>query len=55
VAWVEEVPGVNTQGRTMKEARENLRDALELVLDENRRYFAKEFKSAKRESLILSA
>ena len=47
VAWVEEVPGVNTQGRTMKEARENLRDALELVLDENRRYFAKEFKSGK--------
>ena len=32
VAWVEEIPGTNTQGRTLKEARENLREALELVL-----------------------
>ena len=32
VAWVEEVPGVNTQGKTKTEARENLADALrELV------------------------
>ena len=28
VAWVEESPGVNTQGRTKTEARENLGDAL---------------------------
>jgi len=28
VAWVEEIPGVNTQGRTKTEARENLGDAL---------------------------
>ena len=28
VAWVEEIPGVNTQGRTKTEARENLEDAL---------------------------
>lgn len=28
IAWVEEVPGVNTQGRTKLEARENLTDAL---------------------------
>jgi predicted RNase H-like HicB family nuclease len=28
VAWVEEIPGVNTQGHTKKEARENLEDAL---------------------------
>lgn len=27
-AWIEEIPGVNTQGRTRIEARENLRDAL---------------------------
>jgi len=37
VAWVEEVPGANTQGRTLKEARENLREALELVLEINAR------------------
>ena len=28
VAWVEEIPGVNTQGKTKTEARENLSDAL---------------------------
>jgi predicted RNase H-like HicB family nuclease len=26
-AWVEEIPGVNTKGATLEEARENLRDA----------------------------
>ena len=28
IAWVEEIPGVNTQGHTKTEARENLGDAL---------------------------
>jgi len=32
VAWVEEVPGVNTQGRTLAEARRNLKEALRDVL-----------------------
>jgi predicted RNase H-like HicB family nuclease len=36
VAWVEEIPGVNTQGRTLKEVRENLKEALRLVLEVNR-------------------
>lgn len=31
-AYVEEVPGVNSQGRTLDEARENLKDALKLML-----------------------
>lgn len=35
-AYVEEVPGVNTQGKTLEEARENLKEALELVLETNR-------------------
>lgn len=34
-AFVEEIPGVNTQGRTMAEARTNLRDALKMVLKAN--------------------
>ena len=33
VAYVEEVPGANTQGRTLREARENLKEALKLVLE----------------------
>ncbi len=32
LAWIEEVPGANTQGKTKKEARENLKEALGLVL-----------------------
>ncbi len=32
-AYIEEIPGANTQGRTMEEARENLREALEMILE----------------------
>lgn len=35
-AWIEEIPGVNTQGKTLKEARENLREAFFLVTETNR-------------------
>jgi predicted RNase H-like HicB family nuclease len=36
VAFVEELPGANTQGDTLEEARANLREAVELVLEANR-------------------
>ena len=36
VAFVEEVPGANTQGATLQEARENLQEAIALVLEANR-------------------
>jgi predicted RNase H-like HicB family nuclease len=36
VAYVEELPGANTQGDTLDEARENLKEAVELVLESNR-------------------
>ena len=36
IGWVEEVPGVNTQGRTIKEVRSNLKEALALILETNR-------------------
>jgi predicted RNase H-like HicB family nuclease len=35
-AFVEELPGANTQGATIDEARENLREAVMLVLEANR-------------------
>lgn len=35
-AWIEEIPGVNTQGATLEEARANLRDALALMLEDLR-------------------
>lgn len=36
IAFVEELPGANTQGATLDEARENLQEAVALVLDANR-------------------
>lgn len=36
IAWIEEIPGVNTQGKTKREVRENLREALSLILEANR-------------------
>ena len=42
IAYVEEIPGVNTQGSDLKEAKENLIDALRLVLEVNRELAEKE-------------
>jgi predicted RNase H-like HicB family nuclease len=36
VAYVEELPGANTQGKTLDEARKNLEEAIQLVLEANR-------------------
>ena len=36
VGYVEELPGANTQGKTLDETRENLKEAIELVLEANR-------------------
>ena len=36
VAWVEELPGANTQGATLEEVRENLKEAVQLVLEARR-------------------
>lgn len=36
LGWVEEIPGVNTQGKTLQEAKENLKEALLLILETNR-------------------
>ena len=56
-AYVEEIPGVNTQGETLEEARANLREALELVLDV-RRELAEEQQAGRaviRETIQLAA
>jgi len=47
LGWIEEIPGVNTQGRTLKEAKENLREALLLILETNRILNKKEFPKGK--------
>jgi predicted RNase H-like HicB family nuclease len=42
IAYVEELPGANSQGRTLEEARENLREAVDLILSSNRESAEKE-------------
>lgn len=53
VASVEEIPGVNTQGRTLAEARRNLREALQLILETNRQLAAKHPQTARREPITV--
>jgi predicted RNase H-like HicB family nuclease len=36
IGFVEELPGANTQGATLEEARANLQEAITLVLEANR-------------------
>jgi predicted RNase H-like HicB family nuclease len=36
VAYAEELPGAISEGETLEEARNNLRDAIELLLEANR-------------------
>jgi predicted RNase H-like HicB family nuclease len=55
VAYVEEIPGVNSQGRTLGEARRNLKEALTLVLETNRALSKKNrLPQAKREPITVT-
>ena len=57
VGFVEELPGANTQGETLEEARANLREAVRLVLQSNRQLAAEDLagQSVIREPLRISA
>lgn len=56
LGWIEEIPGVNTQGKTLKEAKENLREALSLTIEVNRAMSRKEtFGKVIREQVKLAA
>lgn len=57
VAFVQELPGANTQGETLDEARENLREAVELVLEANRELAEQQIvgHDVTREPLLVSA
>lgn len=54
-AWIEEIPGVNTQGRTLKEVRRNLREALQLILEERRQDPHGRSRAVRRESIAIEA
>lgn len=36
IAYIEEIPGINSQGETIEEAKENLTDAINLMFEERR-------------------
>jgi predicted RNase H-like HicB family nuclease len=57
IAFVEELPGANTQGETLDEARENLREAVELILEANRRRSVKNLDMSRviREPMVVCA
>lgn len=57
IGFVEELPGANTQGATLEEARANLEEAVALVLEANRTLAEEELRGADviREPLKLSA
>jgi mRNA interferase HicA len=53
IAFVEEVPGANTLGHTMEEARENLREAVALVLEANRTLAEQAIEGRQRHSRVV--
>jgi predicted RNase H-like HicB family nuclease len=57
LGYVEELPGANTQGRTLEEARENLKESVARVIEENRKLTRLEVigKDAIREELLVAA
>jgi len=57
IAFVEELPGANTQGATIEEARSNLEEAARMVLDANRELAKQSLEGAEviREALFLPA
>jgi len=57
VAFVEELPGANTQGETLDEARANLEEAVAMVLEANRELPEQSLAGAEviRETLMLPA
>ena len=56
IGYVEELPGANTQGRTLDEARANLKEAVRLVLEANRELARSEAagREVVREELVLA-
>ena len=54
IAFVEELPGANTQAETLDQARSNLEEAIQLVLEANRFLAEEQLKGQEiiRESIV---
>jgi predicted RNase H-like HicB family nuclease len=58
IGYVAELPGANTQGETLEETRENLSEAIQLILETNREEFEKRLTPSARvtrERMVLRA
>jgi len=51
---VKEVPGVHTQGRTVAEVRENLKEAIPMVLESNLRHLTETAEEYFEEEILIS-
>jgi predicted RNase H-like HicB family nuclease len=56
IGYVEELPGANTQGRTLDEARQNLKEAVALIIEANRKLAHDELKGKEvvKEELLIT-
>jgi len=56
IGYVEELPGANTQGKTLEETRENLKEAVQLIVEANRELARRETvgKQVIREELLVA-
>ncbi len=56
IGYVEELPGANTQGATLVETRENLKEAIQMVLEANRELTRREVegKAIIREDILVA-
>jgi predicted RNase H-like HicB family nuclease len=58
IGYVAELPGANTQGETLDEVRENLAEAIQLILEANREQFERQLppgSKVTRKQLVLRA
>ncbi|HEY0159428.1 MAG TPA: type II toxin-antitoxin system HicB family antitoxin [Thermoanaerobaculia bacterium] len=55
-AFVQELPGAISQGETIDEARENLREAIQLILEANRELAMRDVDEARvtRETIVVA-
>jgi predicted RNase H-like HicB family nuclease len=56
IGYVEELPGANTQGRTLDETRQNLKEGVRLIIEANRRLAERELegKEVVREEFLVT-
>ncbi len=57
IGFVQELPGANSQGVTLRETRANLQEAIKLILEENRKLSERTLKGKEviREPLAISS